>query len=66
MIFAKDGEIRVDGSIVDIISDWAFLTNELFIKVAEKSDKTKEEIMRETIEYIIENQDELEKAKENA
>ena len=60
MIFAKDGDINVDGIQEVVLEEWCLLSDSIFKSIFkdEYADK-----MRETVEFIIENSNELDKMK---
>ena len=61
MIFAKDGDINIDGNVKEILQDWCILTDAIFKKAF--SEKEYKEKLRDTTEFIIEQSQEFDRMK---
>lgn len=58
MIYAKDGHIDVNGNMDEVLEDWCLLTHSIFLKSFGEESNEK---MKEFVNFIIENQEELTK-----
>jgi len=61
MIFAKDGDLNIDGTQHQVIKDWCYLTDEIFRRLFDNKEERFKK-MRDAIEFVIESHDELRKA----
>lgn len=61
MIFAKDGNIQIDGTEESVMQDWCILTDALFKQMFKEYYAEK---LSEVVEFILENSDEFDKMKE--